>query len=153
MVCASRVRHHSPQWHMERLVRGQMVLFILAPACGMLVILSTASSRKLGRNKQRAPEPRERRITPPNRAPVDKQSAVAQHGCSSGVLCHCFVDNGSVYIGFADRFGQVHPRGLRRGARVTPSRWSATFYIAWQQGSRAASAYPQSTTREQAARA
>ena len=51
-----------------------MVLFILAPACGMLVILSTASSRKLGRNKQRAPEPRERRITPPNRAPVDKQS-------------------------------------------------------------------------------
>ena len=33
-----------------------------------------------------------------------------------------------------------------------PVRWSATSYIAWQQRSRAASAYPQSTTREQAAR-
>ena len=161
MVCAIRVRHHSPKWHMERLVRGQMVLFILAPACGMLVILSTASSRKLGRNKQRAPEPRERRITPPNRAPVDKQSTerLLKFICAAlAVEPQAFA---KLYRVEEWRPVQVEVIRLARDLSsahsapepVTPSRWSATSYIAWQQRSRAASACPQSPTREQAARA
>ena len=97
----------------------------------------------------------------PKRAPVDKQSTerLLKFICAALAVEPRAV--AKLYRVEEWRPVQVEVTRLARDlssahsapSPVTPSRWSATFYIAWQQGTRAASAYPQSTTREQAARA